>query len=88
MAFLMIEIMELLCTRFPLLISLTELAVGFGRKRDALDWDTAHGETLHIHPKDSKKNQIQPHASRSIQNPSKIRIHGSIGSPVPHKFGD
>lgn len=55
MAFLMIEIMELLCTRFPLLISLTELAVGFGRKRDALDWDTAHGETLHIHPKDSKK---------------------------------
>jgi len=63
------------------LISLTELAVGFGRKRDALDPDTAHGEILHIHPKDPKKNQIQLRASKNS-------IHGSIGSPVLHTFGD
>ena len=47
------------------LISLTELAVGFGRKRDALAPDTAHGEILHIHPKDPKKNQIQLRASKT-----------------------
>lgn len=72
---------ECLCTRLPLLLALTGLAVGFGRKRDAL-FQVTRSRRLPLNSPQRPREEIK-YCSAAI--PSRIQDTGmrqfNIGSP-------